>query len=380
MVKNKFLIISNDSKSIVNFRLDLLVEVKNLGYEVNIMSPGIDRSEYSLDLLNHGFKLHDLSINRVSMNPLSESKTLYELYRKIKKIKPDYVLSYTIKPCIYGSIVSKVLGVRNINMLITGLGYIFTEQSKIKKTNKFILNLYKIACSSASNIIFQNNDDASLFFEMKLVSDSSKVSVVNGSGVNCSLFPAMPLKKSENYISNFLMVSRLLKDKGIYEYIEAIRKVKKDFPNIVFGLLGALDDNPLSVSLDELNSWIDEGLIVYHGYSNDVKEIIKQYNVIVLPSYREGVPRSILEGMAMGRAIVTTNAPGCKETVIDGLNGYLVEPKSSHSLYVAFSKLIADPQLIEKMSKESLDLIKHRFDVKLINSEMIKIMDLNHIR
>ena len=379
MVKNKFLIVSNDSKSIVNFRLDLLLEIKSLGYEVNVISPGINYSSYSSMLLDHGFNLYDLSLSRVGMNPLSEFRTLYELYLTIKKIKPDYVLSYTIKPCIYGSIVSKILGVKSINMLITGLGYVFTEESKTKKTNRAILGLYKIACSCANNIIFQNNDDASLFKEMGLVSNFKKISLVNGSGVNCNSFPVMPLKKKINYIPNFLMVSRLLKDKGIYEYIEAIRMVKKESPEVVFGLLGSLDDNPLSVSLNELNKWIDEDLIVYHGYTNNVKDIIKEYNVIVLPSYREGVPRAILEGMAMGRAIVTTNAPGCRETVIDGVNGFLVEPKSSHSLYLAFAKLIKEPYLIENMSKESLSLIRAKFEVGLVNRQMITIMGLTDV-
>ncbi|WP_171406570.1 glycosyltransferase family 4 protein [Acinetobacter cumulans] len=378
----KFLLVSNDAKSILNFRFDLLKEIQCKGYEIHICAPNILASKYYDFFSNNNFICHDIYLDRTSMSFFSELKTLVSLYKLFIRIKPDFVLGYTIKPAIYSPLVGMICGIKNINMLISGLGYLFNDYSKSKTSVKslLLLKLYALAIRKSNAVIFQNSDDIKLFRENNLIGSLNNIFLVNGSGVNLNKFFKSPLKLDSNkeISPSFLMVARLLKDKGIYEYIEAIRNIKKKYPLAQFGLLGSLDENPLSLTETELETLISENILHYHGYTDNVTEIISQYNVAVLPSYREGVPRSLLEAMAMGRCVITTDAPGCKETVEDGITGFKIKVGSVSELEKAFEELILHPEQIQFMGDASYELVKEKFDVRLVNRNMIEYMGLKN--
>ncbi|RKG48346.1 glycosyltransferase family 1 protein [Acinetobacter cumulans] len=382
MVNVKFLLVSNDAKSILNFRFDLLKEIQCKGYEIHICAPNILASKYYDFFSNNNFICHDIYLDRTSMSFFSELKTLVSLYKLFIRIKPDFVLGYTIKPAIYSPLVGMICGIKNINMLISGLGYLFNDYSKSKTSVKslLLLKLYALAIRKSNAVIFQNSDDIKLFRENNLIGSLNNIFLVNGSGVNLNKFFKSPLKLDSNkeISPSFLMVARLLKDKGIYEYIEAIRNIKKKYPLAQFGLLGSLDENPLSLTETELETLISENILHYHGYTDNVTEIISQYNVAVLPSYREGVPRSLLEAMAMGRCVITTDAPGCKETVEDGITGFKIKVGSVSELEKAFEELILHPEQIQFMGDASYELVKEKFDVRLVNRNMIEYMGLKN--
>lgn len=376
-----FMIISNDPKSLVNFRLDLLKKIVGLGYVVYAVAPNLENSDSAKILIDNNIICRDFYLDRTGMNAVRELKSLFSLYCILKNIKPDHVLGYTIKPAIYGVIIGRIARIVKCHMLISGLGYAFNSyetERKLGYKQRILHYLYGLAIKKSSSVFFQNYDDVDLFKKLNLIMDESNITVVNGSGVNLYKFSMMPLINDENDrpIPSFLMVARLLKDKGIYEYIDAIKRLKSVYPNIKFGLLGSIDLNPLSVTEKELNSWVSEGIVEYHGYTNNVISIVKEYNVLVLPSYREGVPRSLLEGMAMGRAIITTNAPGCKETVIDNVNGFIVDVGSVDGLYKAFLKVVENPEILNQMAIESHNLAKSKFDVDIINNQMSSVMDI----
>ncbi|MEN8992303.1 glycosyltransferase family 4 protein [Avibacterium paragallinarum] len=377
-----FLIVSNDAKSIVNFRFDLLKEIQSKGYEIHICAPDILISKYYDFFIKNNFICHDICLDRTSMSFFSELKTLFSLYKLFIRIKPDFVLGYTIKPAIYSPLVGMMCGIKNINMLISGLGYLFNDYSKSKTTMKSILllKLYALAISRSKSVIFQNSDDIQLFRDINLIKNLNNIFLVNGSGVNLNKFVKSPLRLASNkeISPSFLMIARLLKDKGIYEYIEAVRNIKKKYPSAQFGLLGSLDENPLSLTEKELETVISENILNYHGYTDNVTEIISQYNVAVLPSYREGVPRSLLEAMAMGRCVITTDAPGCKETVEDGITGFKIKVGSACELEKAFEELILHPEKIQLMGDASYEFVKEKFDVRLVNRHMIEYMGLEN--
>ena len=233
--------------------------------------------------------------------------------------------------------------------------------------------LYRRGLKSSQSIIFQNSDDKKLFNKLKITSSSQSSHIVNGSGVDLDLYPFSPVPNKPI----FLMLSRLLVDKGVREYVEAARIVKTQFPKAIFQLAGRLDSNPSSINSKELKFWINEGFIKYLGEISSVQKIISSCKIYVLPSYREGMPRSVLEAMAIGRPILTTDTPGCRETVINGKNGLLVPPKNSKSLANAMIQFLnTNEDTIQKMGKESYNLAKDKYAVEKINKNMFNIMRL----
>ena len=221
-------------------------------------------------------------------------------------------------------------------------------------------------------------DDQKLFLDLGIIEDNNKSIVINGSGVNKDFYYYSPINfKSKDVVINFLMVSRLLKDKGVYEFIEAAKIALLRFNKINFILVGDIDDNPNSIKQDEVDLWQKKSIIKWIKYEKDIREIIKDIHVFILPSYREGTPRSVLEAMSMGRTIITTDVPGCRETVIDGLNGYLIKHKSSSDIVNAISKIIKNPNSIIEMGKESRKIIEEKYDVNYVNSKIISNMNLN---
>ncbi|WP_180062567.1 glycosyltransferase family 4 protein [Acinetobacter sp. YH12120] len=381
----KFLMISSFLPSVLNFRGKLLEAIAAHGYEIHIMAPEFaDFPEEQQKLQALGYHLHEIPMQRTGTNPLADLKLLKNLYQQIRHIQPDYVLSYTIKPVIYGTLASWLAKVPHRFALITGLGYAFqnVESGKHSLFQKMVHGLYAQALKHSDKVFFQNPDDLKLFQDIHLLEADKLAVVVNGSGVNVQDFDVMPLPKNQQgqVKASFLLIARLLGDKGVREYAESARIIKAQYPEAEFHLVGWIDDNPSAISQAELDEWIADGRLKYWGKLSDVRPAIAQSSVYVLPSYREGTPRTVLEAMAMGRAIITTDAPGCRETISHGVNGYLVEVKSVDDLAQSMQYFIEDPKLIEFMGQRSREIALNKYDVHQVNKHMLAemgIIDIN---
>lgn len=378
----KFVLISNNLASVKNFRTDLLLDIAQLGYEIHILAP--DLKDYLAEkeyLENKNFLLHEISLSRTGTNPIADAKTLLDIYTLLKKIQPAATLGYTIKPVIYGTLAAHLANVPKKFALISGLGFAFQNHSntqKISVVKKIVNTLYKMALKRANKVFFQNSDDKKLLEDLGILQQQTSVTIVNGSGVNTDYYDHAPLIQDESgqYAASFLMVARLLHDKGIREYFNAAEIIKKQYPHVEFHLVGGLDENPASISKEELDKIVQSNTINYWGKISDVRPAIRASNIFVLPSYREGVPRSVLEAMSMGRAIITTDAPGCKETVVDGVNGFQVQVKSVDDLVTAMRSCIENPPMIAQMGKASRELALEKYDVIKVNHHMISSMSL----
>ncbi|MHA5057151.1 glycosyltransferase family 4 protein [Acinetobacter schindleri] len=378
----KFLMISSFLPSVLNFRGKLLEAISAHGYEIHIMAPEFVSFPEELQKLQAlGYHLHEIPMQRTGTNPLADLKLLKNLYQQIRQIQPDYVLSYTIKPVIYGTLASWLAKVPHRFALITGLGYAFqnVESGKRSLFQKMVHGLYAQALKHSYKVFFQNPDDLKLFQDMHLLKANTPTVVVNGSGVNVQDFDVMPLpKNAEGQVkASFLLIARLLGDKGVREYAESARIIKVQYPEAEFHLVGWIDDNPSAIAQAELDEWVGDGRLKYWGKLSDVRPAIAESSVYVLPSYREGTPRTVLEAMAMGRAIITTDAPGCRETVSHGINGYLVEVKSVDDLVQSMQYFIEDPKLIELMGQRSRDIALNKYDVHQVNKHMLREMGIS---
>ena len=369
----KFLLIASYANSLINFRWDLICAIQAKGLEVHVAAPEINDSPAILEKLrNQGVIVHDVPMQRTGTNPVQDVKTLIALRQLMQRIRPDYVMAYTIKPVIYGMLAAASTGVPHRAALITGLGYAFqdsegsTKQNLIKSVTR---QLYSRALSAADLTFFQNDDDQKLFTDLGIIRPGQNTVVVNGSGVNTEKFSAQPLPEGDEV--HFLLIGRLLKDKGVREYVEAARQVKQQYPQAIFNLVGFLDSNPSSVTQQELDQWVNDGTVKFWGKLADVRPAINACHVFVLPSYREGTPRTVLEAMATGCAIITTDAPGCRQTVENGYNGWLVPVQSADKLAEAMKRFLNEPELIEKMGQASLEVTRNKYDVNIINDFML---------
>jgi glycosyltransferase involved in cell wall biosynthesis len=319
-------IVANTAFNIYNFRLGLMKYLRQQGYEVVAIAPADD---YVTGITSEGFAFIGIrNLARKGTNPLRDLLLANELRNIYSTEKLDAVLQYTIKPNIYGTLAARFTGTKTI-CTVTGLGYTFLNQSVAIEVAR---KLYKLAFRFADQVLFQNTYDRQVFVERNLVR-ADITAIVPGSGIDTKRFhPDFCTEVRSDNKTRFLMIARLLKDKGIYEYIDAARKVLSKNDQVEFHLAGEVDkDNPSSITREELQQWIDERIIVYHGYVADTRPLICQADCVVLPSYREGMPRVILEGMAMGKPCITTDAPGCKDAV-DPSCGFLASVQNSESL------------------------------------------------
>ncbi len=371
-MSKKIIVFGSFAASLIKFRYQLLEAMVNNGYEVIACAPEADN--YIISKLSEiNVQYQNVPLSRTGINPISDIKNLWNLSKIFKEINPDYILSYTIKPVIYGSLAAQLAGVKNIYSMVTGLGYAFTNKNiKSRVVNKIVSWLLKIALKFNKVVFFQNPDDIAIFFEKNLLRANDQPYMINGSGVDLNHYENKPLPDK----FSFLLIARLNKDKGIIEYADAARDVKKKHPNIKFYLAGWIDSNPSAIKQEMLDDWINSGVIDFIGRLDDVRPAIENCSVYVLPSYREGTPRTVLEAMAMGRAIITTDAPGCRETVKEGWNGYLVPVKSVELLILRMKKLIEEPELLTKMSQRSYELAQEKYDVHKVNIEIMKKMKL----
>jgi glycosyltransferase involved in cell wall biosynthesis len=365
----KFLVIASLADSLLNFREPLMVALQKKGFVVHVAAPDLPHGSVSRELLeSKGFVVHEVSLSRTGTNPVVDLKSFLQLWRLMRKVRPDKVLAYTVKPVIYGMLAAWLAGVPQRFALITGLGYAFQNEASRGRIQKLVQSLYKAALRKVDKVFFQNPDDEALFRKKGLISQFSASCVVNGSGVDVSSFQVTPQPEGS---PTFLMIARLLGDKGVREYVDAAKQIKKAKPDIKFSLVGWIDENPDAITQQELDCWISSGVIDYLGRLADVRPAIAACSVYVLPSYREGTPRTVLEAMAMGRAIVTTDAPGCRETVVHGENGFLVPVQDSEALAQAMHLFIDKPALQTIMGARSRQIAEEKYDVHKVNAVML---------
>ena len=374
----KFLIVAGFADSLIGFRKPLILALLDKGLSVHVAAPELTTNNKVISELHSlGVATHDISMQRTGMNPLSDLFALFSIFKLMRRIKPDFFLGYTIKPVIYGNLAALLARVPNRFALITGLGFAFIgeEGGARSKIRALVQGLYRFALKNTNTVFFQNPDDEKLFRELGILSSKANSCVVNGSGVDVSQFEVAPLDLNKPI--RFLLIARLLGDKGVREYVSAAAEIKKSFPDTVFDLVGWIDENPDSITQTELDAWVSAGTVNFLGRLSDVRPAISDCDIYVLPSYREGTPRTVLEAMAMGRAVITTDAPGCRETVVDGDNGYLVPIKDSVSLAAAMLRFIENPVLIKEMGQRSRVIAEEKYDVHKVNEQMLMGMRLN---
>ena len=371
--RGHLLLLGSHAPSLINFRGPMIRAMRSAGWRITAVAPGIDDATAGA-LIGLGANPVSLPMARTGMNPLSDLAYCRRLMVLFRREKPDVVLAYTIKPVIWGLLASRATGVRRTVALITGLGYAFTDgvADGVKRRLAGLLaaTLYRLALHRADRILFQNPDDRNLFTQRGLLVDRGQVSVIDGSGVDLSHYMPAPLPDQQV----FLMIGRLLGAKGVREYAQAAMALKIRYPDGRFLLAGWRDPGPDTVSEAELDGWIRGGL-EYLGHLDDVRPAITEARFYVLPSYREGTPRSVLEAMAMGRPIITTDAPGCRETVVSGVNGLLVPPRDAMALERAMESLMLAPKRTAAMGQASLQTARRRYDVHKVNAAILAAVD-----
>lgn len=362
MKKQHIAFCANTAWSMLNFRKGVITELIKQGYQVTIIAPKDDSFS---QLKKLGVSTQTIPLAPKSTNPFKDIKLTLELVSIYKQLKPDLIFHYTIKPNIYGSLAAKLAKTPSI-AITTGLGYTFINKNITANIARL---LYKIAFHFPQEIWFLNNDDLTTFLQYNLVS-SSKARLLDGEGVNTDFFSPMPVRTRDNKIV-FLLIARMLWDKGVGEFVEAARIVQKKYPNAQFQLLGACGvDNPSAVSNAQIKKWKKEKVIEYLGTTSDVRSNIAKADCIVLPSYREGIPRTLLEAAAMEKPIISTKTAGCKEVVQHNVTGYLCTPKNPKSLAKFCTKFIKLSSVERaRMGSISRTYIIKRFDEKHIISK-----------
>lgn len=369
----RFLLIASFPDSLLHFRGPLIDALLANGQCVHVAAPDLPYSSPIRSRLEaKGVSVHDIPLQRTATNPGSDLLLLIHLVRLLRQVRPQRVLGYTIKPVVYGMLAAWLARVPQRFALITGLGYAFQDGEGRGVLRTLVKRLYSLSLGCAHKVFFQNPDDERLFRKLGLVPARVPSCVVNGSGVDLDFYGLAPLPVGHH----FLLVARLLGDKGIREYAEAASRIRLQHPEVFFHLVGWLDENPDAISQQELDGWIEDGTLVFHGRLADVRPAVAGCSVYVLPSYREGTPRTVLEAMAMGRAIITTDAPGCRETVVHGENGFLVPVRSVDELVAAMQRFIEDLALIEKMGNRSRAIAEAKYDVHKVNAVMLREMGI----
>lgn len=372
MTKSKILFIANTAWSMYNFRKNLLQRLIKDGYKVEIICPFEENFMGKLTKL--GCVCHQITMSAKGVNPFKNLKLVYDLYRLIKHIAPDFIFCYTIKPNIFGSIAAGIAKIPSI-AITTGLGYTFLHKNLVSRISGF---LYKFALIFPREVWFLNNDDLQTFRALNLVS-AEKAKILRGEGIDLQRFNISSLEQPDNVI-RFLAIARMLWDKGINEFILAAQEIKKKFDNVEFQLLGFVGtSNPQAIPMEQIKSWAEQGIAHYLGATGNVIPFIQKASCIVLPSYyREGIPISLLEGAAMGKPIITSNTAGCKDTVTDGITGYLCEPRDVDSLVSAMKKII----LLDKSERLKMGLMGRKkmekeYDVQIVIEHYLTTLERN---
>jgi glycosyltransferase involved in cell wall biosynthesis len=370
------LISQNASPGFLIFRVDFIRYLISLGHSVYCFA--LDYTDESKAVVESlGAIPIDYKLNKAGLNPIKDCIDTLSLSSKLKKIKPDVVFSFFVKPSIYGTLAAWLAGVPRRIAMLEGLGYIHTPSKSGMSLKKRVLQaahgvLSTLGYSVADEVLFLNPDDPNDLARKSWI-NNKKLRVIGPIGLDLEKYPFSPLAKCKPV--RFIFIARLLAEKGIFEYLTAARIVKKAYVDAEFVVLGGLDpDNPAALSEAQLKLVIDEGLIIYPGHVNNVHDWIADSHVFVLPSYREGFPRSTQEAMAIGRAVITTDVPGCRETVVDGVNGFLVPPWDPEALAEKMIYLIEHPEELKRMGDESHRIAVEQYDVHKINPVLASIV------
>ena len=376
----RVLIVLNSAWNLLNFRSGLIKALVAKGHKVILAAPA-DENVPALNKLD--IRFIDLPMQSHSTNPLTDLGLLWRILRMLGREKPDVLLAFTAKPNVYGGIAGRWLGVPVVNN-ISGLGSVFIKGGGLAR---LLTALYRIALTRAKRVFFQNPDDHQQFVEMGLVT-AEQCSVLPGSGVDLKRFQPVPLPSAKRTVVDndestndrrfvFLIVSRLLKDKGVQEFADAARMIKLIYPWTQFILLGFKDSqNPNAVAEEQLVSWQEKGWVSYLGSSTDVRVPLALADCVVLPSYREGTPRTLLEAAAMGRPLVATNVPGCREVVQHGFNGLLCRPRDSQDLAFQMQAILEMPaEKLAQMGLASRQWVEERFDERLVIDSYMQALD-----
>jgi glycosyltransferase involved in cell wall biosynthesis len=372
-VPRRILFLSNDIAYLYNFRGPLMRAFREKGYEVLAIAPAAN-PDMERNIKALGATFEPWLVAKTGTNPVSELRALADLALRIRKFKPDIFFGYTIKPVLYGAILASLLGVPRRVVMITGLGYAFLPGGGWKKwlVSRIVFLGYRLALRRSNLAIFQNQDDIDLFRAQGLLTTETETAKVNGSGVDIGRFAATELPQGP---VQFLLVGRLLRDKGVYEFVEAARIVRQVVPDAQFVLVGKRDTNPAAVPQKDLDSWIAEGIVEHRGHLNDPVPAFRDAHVFVLPSYREGTPRTCLEAMASARPIITTDAPGCRETVADGDNGFLVPMRDGPALAAAMLRLANDRELAMAMGRRGREIAEDRFALFKVVAHTVRLIE-----
>lgn len=365
----KIAIVANTSWYVYNFRKELILELLENGHQVVTVAP-VYMDEYSQKLIDMGCAHFNVNMDNKGTNPIKDIATFFSFISIYKKARPEMIFHFTIKPNIYGTLAAKFLNIPCINN-ISGLGTLFIKEGFATLVAKI---LYKISQNHPKHIFFQNNEDHEHFLKLGLVK-KEKSSVLPGSGVDTVRFSPAEKKNNDGKFV-FLLIARMLKDKGIVEFVKAAEIVKSTHDHCEFQLLGFMDDkNRTAVTHKEMSEWIEQGNIKYLGSTDTVEDFIKNADCVVLPSYREGTPRSLLEAASMGKPLITTDAPGCRNVLIDNENGYFCKVKNARDLALKMIKMAElSKEDLKKMGERSRQLITERFGVEQVIREYLKIL------
>lgn len=375
----KVVVVASYAFSLVNFRGDLLSAMVEAGHEVIACAPEDDADVHSA-LARMGVDYRRMPMRRASISLFADMRTLAALLRLFRAERPDIILAYTQKPIIYAGIASRLLPCGRFFAMVSGLGYVFTtdEHGGRRPLRMIVSHLYRAAVRRAAAIFVFNGDDREEMMRHGIIRQRHRVVQVPGSGVDLDRFPHVQVPKGA---PTFLMIARLLRDKGPHIFVEAARQVRTRCPDARFQLLGPLDPNPSAITLAELDGWVRDGIIEYLGETRDVRPHLAAASLFVLPTcYREGLPRTILEAMATGRAIITTLSPGCRETVEPGGNGFLVPMRDADALAGAMLRFVEDPVLASRMGQRSRAMAEARFGVDRVNAMLLSTMRLSESR
>lgn len=356
----KLIMVANTAWSVFNFRHSLIKELLSCGVELYVIAP---EDKFSVKLAEMGCQVLDLPMQAKGVNPFADFGLMLRLLRHYREIKPDFIIHYTIKPNIYGSLAAKLADIPSL-AITTGLGYTFVNQNVVSQVAR---QLYKFAFRYPKEVWFLNEDDRSVFLEHRLI-EPDKAVLLHGEGVNLNHFVSSDKPQPDENV-RFLLIARMLRDKGVCEFVEAARQIRQQYPNAIFQLLGDCGvPNPSVISREEIAQWENEGVVEYLGTTDDVRPVIAQADCLVLPSYyREGIPRTLMEGAAMAKPIITTDNVGCRDVVLDGQTGYLCEVKNAKSLAQRCEQFLSlsDSEKLA-MGKAGRSFMEAKFDEKWV--------------
>lgn len=374
--RRRVAVIANGAASLVNFRGPMIEEMVRRGAVVYAMAPDFDPAlRRKIEAL--GACAVDISLRRMGLNPLSDAFDILRLSRILRKLNIDTCFSYFLKPVILGTCAARLAQIPNRYSLIAGLGYVFTESDKVNTLRRrlfqaALLLVLKRSFRWSDKVFFQNDDDRDFLTRTGTV-ERDKSIVLAGTGVDLEHFAQVPLPDAGHRI---LFVGRVLREKGVREFLEAARLVHAAGAKCNFVLAGGIDSNPGALTAADIQRYVDLGLCEWLGHLDDIRPELAKASVFVLPSYREGKPRSTQEALAVGRPIITTDAVGCRDTVVPGVNGWLVPVRDAHSLAEAILQSMKDNRVLQHMGHASRALAENCFDVRKVNAQMLKIMDI----